>query len=202
MQMGQGQFCVCPNVIVLADHAEALSASLISATNQHQAAHAAPGIAQAHQAGIQTLNSNLALSDWLAHRPLRWPGASPSMRPPICSTIRTSGKNGLAPRRLSSLPIRRTNSLPSPNRSGFFNRYHTWPRCIRQRLITILSHRAGRLVWNVPTGSKLVMPPCMADPSATTDSRVTSVGTTSISRFLRRVSFQPFPELLPDALRD
>jgi len=38
---------------------------------------------------------------------------------------------------------------------------------------------------------------------ATTDSRTTSVGTTAITRFVRPVCYQNFPEhLLPDELKD
>ncbi|MER5409259.1 aldehyde dehydrogenase (NADP(+)) [Streptomyces sp. NPDC002769] len=71
------------------------------------------------------------------------------------------------------------------------------------RLLPILERRTGRIVVNA-----FAHPQEVGDATihggpfpATTDSRFTSVGMTSIDRFLRPVTYQGFPDaLLPDAL--
>jgi NADP-dependent aldehyde dehydrogenase len=73
------------------------------------------------------------------------------------------------------------------------------------RLATVLREKAGRLVWNgFPTG--VAVSPAMhhgGPHPATTNPLHTSVGTTSIRRFLRPVAWQNAPEpLLPPELRD
>ena len=72
-------------------------------------------------------------------------------------------------------------------------------------LVNRLRERAGRLLFNGwPTG--VAVSPAIQHGGpypATTDSRFTSVGTASIDRFLRPVTYQNAPqELLPEALRD
>ncbi len=73
------------------------------------------------------------------------------------------------------------------------------------RLLTLLSERAGRVIWNGwPTGVAVTGAMNHGGPyPATTSSLHTSVGPTAIDRFLRPVSYQSMPEyLLPPALRD
>jgi NADP-dependent aldehyde dehydrogenase len=73
-----------------------------------------------------------------------------------------------------------------------------------QRLLTVLSDRAGRVVWNGwPTGVAVSWAMSHGGPwPSTTNSSHTSVGATSIRRWLRPVTFQSFPdELLPPALQ-
>jgi NADP-dependent aldehyde dehydrogenase len=72
-------------------------------------------------------------------------------------------------------------------------------------LISILSTKAGRLVFNgFPTGVEVGHAMTHGGPyPATADGRSTSVGTRAIERFLRPVSFQNFPDAaLPDELRE
>jgi alpha-ketoglutaric semialdehyde dehydrogenase len=74
-----------------------------------------------------------------------------------------------------------------------------------QKLVPILERKAGRILINgFPTGVEVSHAMVHGGPfPATSDSRATSVGTTSIERFLRPVCYQDFPaELLPDALAD
>ncbi|MBN3758238.1 aldehyde dehydrogenase (NADP(+)) [Paraburkholderia sp. Tr-20389] len=76
---------------------------------------------------------------------------------------------------------------------------------LAKRLVPILERKAGRLLVNgFPTGVEVCHAMVHGGPfPATADSRVTSVGSTSIDRFLRPVCYQDFPaELLPDALAD
>jgi NADP-dependent aldehyde dehydrogenase len=70
-------------------------------------------------------------------------------------------------------------------------------------LLSELQEKAGRVIFNgVPTGVDVCPSMVHGGPyPATTDSRFTAVGTQSIKRFLRPVSFQDAPEaLLPIAL--
>jgi 2,5-dioxopentanoate dehydrogenase len=74
-----------------------------------------------------------------------------------------------------------------------------------KRLVPILERKAGRLLVNgFPTGVEVTHAMVHGGPfPATSDSRATSVGTSSIERFLRPVCYQDFPAgLLPEALVD
>ncbi|TAL96719.1 MAG: aldehyde dehydrogenase (NADP(+)) [Paraburkholderia sp.] len=74
-----------------------------------------------------------------------------------------------------------------------------------KKLVPILERKAGRILINgFPTGVEVSHAMVHGGPfPATSDSRVTSVGTTSIERFLRPVCYQDFPaDLLPQALAD
>lgn len=71
-------------------------------------------------------------------------------------------------------------------------------------LISLLTDRVGRLVFNQPpTGVEVGNAMVHGGPyPATTDSRSTSVGAAAIRRFARPVCFQNFPDsALPEALR-
>ena len=72
-------------------------------------------------------------------------------------------------------------------------------------LLSELQEKAGRVIFNgVPTGVEVCPSMVHGGPyPATTDSRFTAVGTQSIKRFLRPVSFQDAPEqVLPPALNN
>ncbi|CAE6847439.1 Alpha-ketoglutaric semialdehyde dehydrogenase 2 [Paraburkholderia aspalathi] len=74
-----------------------------------------------------------------------------------------------------------------------------------KKLVPILERKAGRILVNgFPTGVEVSHAMVHGGPfPATSDSRATSVGTTSIERFLRPVCYQDFPaDLLPEALAD
>ncbi|WP_144137567.1 aldehyde dehydrogenase (NADP(+)) [Paraburkholderia sp. BCC1884] len=74
-----------------------------------------------------------------------------------------------------------------------------------KKLVPILERKAGRILVNgFPTGVEVCHAMVHGGPfPATSDSRATSVGTTSIDRFLRPVCYQDFPaDLLPEALVD
>ncbi|MBV8627721.1 MAG: aldehyde dehydrogenase (NADP(+)) [Paraburkholderia sp.] len=74
-----------------------------------------------------------------------------------------------------------------------------------RKLVPVLERKAGRILVNgFPTGVEVSHAMVHGGPfPATADSRVTSVGTTSIERFLRPVCYQDFPaDLLPEALAD
>lgn len=76
---------------------------------------------------------------------------------------------------------------------------------LARQLLPVLERKAGRILVNgFPTGVEVSYAMVHGGPfPATSDSRVTSVGATSIERFLRPVCYQDFPaELLPEALVD
>ncbi|MCW3492590.1 aldehyde dehydrogenase (NADP(+)) [Microbacterium sp. SSM24] len=72
-------------------------------------------------------------------------------------------------------------------------------------LLRLLAGTAGRVLWNQwPTGVSVTHAQQHGGPyPASTSAGTTSVGTASISRFLRPVAYQGFPlQLLPEELRD
>ena len=74
-----------------------------------------------------------------------------------------------------------------------------------QHLIKLLKQKVGRLVVNnFPTGVEVCESMMHGGPfPASTDTRFTSVGTASISRFIRPICYQNHPEsLLPAALKN
>ncbi|MCU1761178.1 aldehyde dehydrogenase (NADP(+)) [Pseudomonas sp. 14P_8.1_Bac3] len=76
---------------------------------------------------------------------------------------------------------------------------------LAQRLLPVLERRTGRIVVNAFAHPQEVTDATVHGGPfpATSDSRFTSVGMTSIERFLRPVAYQGFPDaLLPEALRE
>jgi NADP-dependent aldehyde dehydrogenase len=74
-----------------------------------------------------------------------------------------------------------------------------------RRLLSLLEEKVGRVIINgYPTGVEVCHSMVHGGPfPATTDSRTTSVGTRSITRFARPICFQDFPQsLLPLELQD
>lgn len=72
-------------------------------------------------------------------------------------------------------------------------------------LLKILERKVGRLLINgFPTGVEVCHSMVHGGPfPATTDSRMTSVGTAAITRFTRPICYQNFPDfLLPDELKE
>lgn len=77
--------------------------------------------------------------------------------------------------------------------------------CQVAELLEVLARKAGRVLWNQwPTGVSVTYAQQHGGPyPATTSVGSTSVGTAAISRFLRPVAYQGFPQaLLPEALQD
>ncbi len=76
---------------------------------------------------------------------------------------------------------------------------------VAAELLALLTDRVGRVLWNGwPTGVSVTYAMQHGGPyPATTAAGHTSVGTTSLRRFLRPVAFQNMPQaLLPEVLRD
>jgi alpha-ketoglutaric semialdehyde dehydrogenase len=76
---------------------------------------------------------------------------------------------------------------------------------VARSLITLLERRVGPIIVNgFPTEVEVCYARVHGGPfPATSDSRMTAVGTRAIERFLRPVSYQNFPAaLLPESLLD
>jgi NADP-dependent aldehyde dehydrogenase len=76
---------------------------------------------------------------------------------------------------------------------------------VLEQLLPVLSRKAGRLLWNQwPTGVSVTYAQQHGGPyPATTAPGTTSVGTAALTRFVRPVAWQGFPQqLLPGELRD
>lgn len=76
---------------------------------------------------------------------------------------------------------------------------------VAPELVRVLAGKAGRVLWNQwPTGVSVTYAQQHGGPyPATTSPTTTSVGTASITRFLRPVAYQGLPaHLLPGALQD
>jgi alpha-ketoglutaric semialdehyde dehydrogenase len=74
-----------------------------------------------------------------------------------------------------------------------------------RELIEVLTHKAGRLIWNgFPTGVEVTHAMTHGGPyPATSDGRATSVGTRAVERFQRLISYQNFPDAaLPPELQE
>ena len=72
-------------------------------------------------------------------------------------------------------------------------------------IVEALQNRVGRIIFNgVPTGVEVCPSMVHGGPyPASTDSRFTAVGVTSIARWVRPFGYQNWPnELLPDALKN
>lgn len=75
---------------------------------------------------------------------------------------------------------------------------------LAHRLLSVLERRTGRIVVNAfAHPQEVTFATIHGGPfPATSDSRFTSVGMTSIERFLRLVFYLGFPDLLPESLRE
>jgi 2,5-dioxopentanoate dehydrogenase len=71
-------------------------------------------------------------------------------------------------------------------------------------LISILSHKSGRVIWNgFPTGVAVTAAMVHGGPWPSSSTHTTSVGVDAIYRFMRPVAYQGLPQqLLPLPLQD
>ena len=216
--LGVGQFCTNPGLIfVMKDsNSEDFARMLADITSKEpMGSMLYPGIFESYESeihnflktpGVDLVGSSSLSSDALMNKPSSF-------------VLQTSGENFLQKKHLSNevfgpstliVQCKTKDELLSVAKSlegQLTSTLHATQKDIEKylTLIPILKSKSGRLLWGgVPTGVEVCASMFHGGPyPATTDVRSTSVGTSSIKRFLRPVCFQDFPqELLPVELRN
>ena len=205
--LGSGQFCTNPGLCILINNAESKLfirhvTDGLSATSVHPML--TKGIADAYKSGLnkQYKMSGAPSPTIIAETEIR-PGiititAKSLMENPDYfeevfgpSTVAVLSDNYDEMFRLAEvMPGQLTGTIHAAEKD--------YP--IAQELIELLTQKVGRVIMNgFPTGVEVCHAMVHGGPyPATTDSRVTSVGTTSIYRFTRPVCYQNIPHsLLP-----
>ena len=214
--LGVGQFCTNPGV-VLGMSGEGLErfkrAAAEEISSRHAAAMLSPTIHSAYQRGVERLKSakdviglaqvdssecgclgGPALFSVVARQLLADPDLAEEVFGPSsilveCETLREMRSV------VECLPGQLTASLFIDGSDVEMAR----------TMMPLLERKVGRIICNgYPTGVEVSFAMVHGGPfPATSDSRVTSVGATSIERFLRPVCYQNVPAaLLPDSLQD
>ena len=217
INLGAGQFCTCPGLILGTDDESfrTFREKLTRAFEQSAPASMAhpgvlkgyehavrkvqqvAGIAATHAAKVADRVSNEAepilfetdAATWLAHDEL-----SSEVFGPSAIVVRAKSEEELV-----DIAHALSGSLTAT--------VHGTPEDLQRyrKLISVLETKAGRLIFNgYPTGVEVSHAIHHGGPyPATTDSKFTSVGTAAILRFLRPVCYQSFPdEALPAELQD
>ncbi|PDT11995.1 aldehyde dehydrogenase (NADP(+)) [Rhizobium sp. M1] len=214
LTMGAGQFCTNPGIAVITDGADAdrFTAAAVEALGKvGPQTMLTDGIAKAYQNGQARFESRNTVKPLLT--------TESSGRNALPNLFEISGEQFLADHALSEEVF---GPLGLVVRVGSVSEMETLARNFEgqltatihmdagdladaRRLRPILERKAGRLLVNgFPTGVEVVDSMVHGGPyPASTNFGATSVGTMSIRRFLRPVSYQNMPEgLLPDELLD
>ncbi|MBB4480401.1 aldehyde dehydrogenase (NADP(+)) [Rhizobium etli] len=214
LTMGAGQFCTNPGIAVITDGADAdrFTAAAVEALGKvGPQTMLTDGIAKAYQNGQARFESRNTVKPLLT--------TESSGRNALPNLFEISGEQFLADHALSEEVF---GPLGLVVRVGSVSEMETLARNFEgqltatihmaagdladaRRLRPILERKAGRLLVNgFPTGVEVVDSMVHGGPyPASTNFGATSVGTMSIRRFLRPVSYQNMPEgLLPEELLD
>jgi NADP-dependent aldehyde dehydrogenase len=216
--LGVGQFCTKPGLVYLPRNAEA--DALVAALKGYvEQAGSSPmlteNICRSHTTGVVVRESHKRV-ETLAHA-AQHTGSNGAFASP--ALFETSGSAMLAEPELaaeifgpSTLVIRYEDknemlALAQALEGQLTATLHGNEADVAAHadLIAILERKAGRLIVNgFPTGVEVCHAMVHGGPyPATSESRMTSVGTQAIYRFARPVCFQDFPQAaLPDELKD
>ena len=206
--MGSGQFCTNPGLCVFINNEESKLfiqrvADKISATDIHPLL--TKGIAEAYKLGLVkqkklqgarevTLNTEKEIEPHItmayAKDVLEYPEYFEEVFGPSTVAVLADNEDEMI-QLIEAMPGQLTGTIHATE-----NEYQT-----AKELIDRLSQKAGRVVMNnFPTGVEVCSAMFHGGPyPATTDSRVTSVGTTAIYRFTRPVCYQNIPASLLEA---
>ncbi|MBX6391813.1 MAG: aldehyde dehydrogenase family protein [Frankia sp.] len=219
--LGAGQFCTKPGLLVApANTAEqALVAALAGRAG---APLLNERIADGYRAGLATLTGHPGVRVLVggSAEPQPAPGAAPGPVPP--SLVTTTAGELLRDRAVLAAevfgPVSVLVTYTDPGELVAVARaldgqltatVHAEDRdpadaALAAELLRELTERAGRVIFNGwPTGVSVTPAMTHGGPYPATTSLFTSVGTTSIARFLRPVTYQGLPDaLLPEPLRD
>ena len=214
--LGVGQFCTKPGLIYLpqTDAADALVAALMALVDQSSASpmltqticgnHQSGIAARKKSAAVKTLAEGASASNSSYAAPalfevsgadmLRNPDLAHEIFGPSALIIRYVGRTQLLAL-LSTIEGQLTATIHGTDADLAAN----------ADLIQILERKAGRLIVNgFPTGVEVCHAMVHGGPyPATSESRMTSVGTQAIYRFVRPVCYQDFPQAaLPAELKN
>ena len=215
LNMGVGQFCTNPGLIVLKAGAEA---DRFVAALAEQIRGCAPGtmlgagIQNAYQAGIDHLRNHLKVEQVET-------SVDVGERQVASVVFTTTATHFLADHSLeeevfgpATLIVQATDDAELLQLANHLNGHLTASLFGKdeelgehQELITLLTRKVGRLIFNAfPTGVEVSNAMVHGGPyPATTAVQSTSVGTAAIRRFSRPICYQGFPQAsLPTALRN
>jgi 2,5-dioxopentanoate dehydrogenase len=217
INLGTGQFCTCPGVIVGKDD-QAFRAFAEKFTRVFEqsapASMAHPGVLKGYEESLKRVQSVRGLQFTRSAKPANWGAteATPVLFETDAETWLTHdalahevfGPSAIVVRAQSEEEILQIANGLSGSLTATI---HGTPEDLKsyRRLISLLETKAGRLIFNgYPTGVEVSSAMHHGGPyPATTDSKFTSVGAAAILRFLRPVCYQSFPnEALPPELRD
>jgi alpha-ketoglutaric semialdehyde dehydrogenase len=207
--LGAGQFCTNPGLCIFTHNEESLNfiqqiSNALSSITLHPML--TKGISDAFQTGLQKQNKLPGVKSLIpvagsviephilmvhAKEVLRNPDYFEEVFGPSTLAVLADSNEELN-QLIEMMPGQLTATIHASEKD--------YPRV--KDLAELLTQKAGRLVMNgFPTGVEVCHAMVHGGPfPATTDSRVTSVGTTSIYRFTRPVCFQNIPaDLLPGA---
>ena len=217
MQMGAGQFCTSPGLLV-ALKSDSLDTFVAAAAKALGVAvpqtMLSPGIYDAYVAGIERLSSVASNEQLAVGQETKGPY---ECRPAL---FKITAADFLANEHLTeevfgsaSLIVEAANEEEmfsviaslGGQLTGSIHADDAENPALVQRLVDALELKVGRIIWNgFGTGVEVCHAMVHGGPfPATSDSRTTSVGTAAISRFLRPVCYQNMPEaFLPSAVKE
>jgi NADP-dependent aldehyde dehydrogenase len=207
LTLGVGQFCTNPGIVIALESAELEEwIALVKGSIEGQSGTMlTPGIGAAYCRGVEHLSSHSSVTSVL-----------PATTAGSAGLFKCSAETFLADDSLQSeafgpcglvVVCKSLEELLQVARSlhgQLTATVHSQPFEIPEDLIRILEQKAGRLVFNGwPTGVEVCSAMTHGGPyPASTDSRFSAVGTTSIRRWVRPISYQNWPsELLPPEIR-
>jgi NADP-dependent aldehyde dehydrogenase len=216
LAMGAGQFCTNPGLVlgVAGPDFEAFLASAVQALDGTGAATMlTPGINKAYRSGVARLSATANVSklgEGLAEtgpnqgRAALFVTDATSFSGDHSLTEEVFGAASLA---IRCADVATMKALGERLEGQLTATIHMEPGDLAscRDLLPMLERRVGRILINgYPTGVEVCQAMVHGGPyPSTADGRSTSVGTLAITRFLRPVCYQDFPqELLPDALKD
>lgn len=216
INLGAGQFCTCPGLIVGVEDAtfDAFREKLASAFEQAAPASMVhPGILKGYEQSLTRVRGVKGVAE---KKSAKAADSAKAEAPPVL--FETDASTWIASQELaqevfgpSAIMVRGksedelveiANALPGSLTATI----HGTPEDLKKyrKLIAVLETKAGRLLFNgYPTGVEVSSAMHHGGPyPATGDAKFTSVGTAAIFRFLRPICYQSFPdEALPPELQ-
>jgi NADP-dependent aldehyde dehydrogenase len=216
LTLGAGQFCTNPGLVFAARGPE-LDAFLDSAAKAVESDTGAPmltqRIADAYHSAVERLTGHPAVTVLARGQRAEGPAGGQAVLASVDAADFTADESlGQEVFGATSLVVRCDSAADLVDLAGSLEGQLTatvhaeesdYP--LARRLLAVLERLAGRVLFGGwPTGVQVGHAMVHGGPfPATSDSRITSVGTRAIERFLRPVCYQDAPaELLPEVLRE